>query len=51
LWFLGLVVAVGVDGVFGEDFCGVAVDGDRVGSVGQDDDGAVFVGAADAEVA
>jgi hypothetical protein len=27
LWFLGLVVLVWVDGVFGEDFCGVAVDG------------------------
>lgn len=49
--FFGLVVLVGVDGVFGEDFAGFAVDDHGVGAVGEGHDWAVFVGPADAEVA
>jgi hypothetical protein len=44
------VAAVGVDGVFAEDFAGVLVDhGDDVG-VDEDGDGLAFVAGADAEV-
>lgn len=46
-----MVVLVGVDGVFGDDFSGLSVDGDGVSSVDEDEDGAVFVGSSDAEVA
>lgn len=42
-WFLGLVVAVGVDGVLGDDH-------EDVGSAGEDDDRGALVGSSDAEV-
>ncbi len=49
--FLWLVVLGGVDGVFGDDFAGVAVDDEGVGSVDEDEYWLVFVGASDGEVA
>ena len=49
--FFGVVVAGGVEGVFGEDFAGVAVDGHDVGGGDEDDDVGAGVGAADTEVA
>lgn len=48
--FFGLVVVVGVDGVFGDDFAGGAVDDEGVGAGDEEQDGCVGVGAADAEV-
>ena len=50
LWFFGLVVFVWVDGVFGEDFTGFAVDGEGVGSGDEDEDVFAVVGSSDAEV-
>ena len=46
-----MVVFVGVEGVFGEDFSCVAVDDDGVGAGDEEAYGAVFVGSSDAEVA
>lgn len=45
-WLVGFV---GVDGVFGDDFSGGAVDGDGVVACYEDEDWVVCVGSADAE--
>ena len=50
LLFLWLIVAVGVDGVFGEDLAGVAGRDDGVRAVHEQDDRGAVVGSADAEV-
>ncbi len=46
-----MVVFVWVEGVLGEDFSGVAVDDDGVGTGDEEAYGSVFVGSSDAEVA
>ena len=48
--FLWLVVLAGVDGVFGEDFAGGAVDDEGVGAVDEDEYRCVAVASADGEV-
>ncbi|WIY83946.1 hypothetical protein [Propionimicrobium sp. PCR01-08-3] len=48
--FFLLVVAGWVDGVFGDDFAGGAVDGHGVGAVCEEEDSRVGVGSADGEV-
>ncbi len=50
-FFFWLVVAVGADGVFAEDFSGCGVADGGVVVVDQDEDGFADVGASDAEVA
>lgn len=45
-----MVVAVGVDVVFGQDFTGLGVAGQDVGVVDEQEDGLAGVGAADAQV-
>ena len=50
LLFFKLVVVVGVDGVFGDDFAGSAMDDEGVGASNEEEDGIAGVGAADAEV-
>ena len=47
--FFGLVVVCGVDGVFGDDFSGGAVDGHGVIACYEDEDWVVRVGSADTE--
>jgi hypothetical protein len=49
--FPGLVVLVGVDGVFGEDLAGGPGCDDGVWAVHEQDDRGVFVSSSDAEVA
>ena len=44
--FFGLVVVCGVDGVFGDDFSGGAVDGDGVVACYEDEDWVVCRGCA-----
>ena len=50
MWFLGLVVAVGVDGEFAEEFAGGGVDDADVEVVDQHQDAGSGVGPADADV-
>lgn len=48
--FFRLIAAGRIDGELGEDFAGAVLDGSDVGVSDEQDDGFVFVGAADAEV-
>jgi len=50
-WLAGLVVAGGIDGVFGDDLAGVRVACDDVSIVDEEQHGRAGVGFADAEVA
>ena len=50
MWFLGLVVACGVEGEFSEEFAGRDVDDADVVVVDQDANSFVFVGSSDADV-